>query len=156
MKSALCSLLGVFLTFPRIHLMSLQVSLSAIHTCILLRNSIGLMTLSLSSSSFSSLPPLHCSDSHWSASQPQPCWSVSARSHDHWVQAPGVTVWPEGQWQCGGYLSGTDSPILLSCWTMQAPSLALWLALPFSRWLLSKSAEVHGWSKAANLNARTD
>lgn len=45
MKSALCSLLGVFLTFPRIHLMSLQVSLSAIHTCILLRNSIGLMTL---------------------------------------------------------------------------------------------------------------
>ncbi len=46
-------------------------------------------SLSLSSSSFSSLPPLHCSDSHWSASQPQPCWSVSARSHDHWVQAQG-------------------------------------------------------------------
>lgn len=45
MKSALSSLLGVFLTFPRIHLMSLQVSLSSIHTCIHLRNSIGLMTL---------------------------------------------------------------------------------------------------------------
>lgn len=38
------------------------------------------------------------------------------------------------------------------------PSLPqpLLLTLPFSRWLLSKSAEVHGWSKAANLNARAD
>lgn len=109
---------NIFPTFPRIHLMSLPVSLSSIHTRILLRNSVGLMTLFFS---VSLLPPLLCSDSHWSASQPQPCWSVSARSHDRRVQAPGVTVWPEGQWQCGGYLSGTDSPILPSCWTMRTP-----------------------------------
>lgn len=129
------------LTFPRIHLMSLLVSLSSIHTCILLRNSVGLMTLfPLSSSCFSSLPPLLCSDSHWSASQLQPCWSVSARSHDRRVQAPGVTVWPEGQWQRGGYLSGTDSPILPSCWTMQAPSLPRSTFLSFASFKVSRSA----------------
>lgn len=35
----------------------------------------------------------------------------TAWSHDHRVQALGVTAWLEVQWQPGGYLSGTDSPI---------------------------------------------
>lgn len=135
---------NIFPTFPRIHLMSLPVSLSSIHTRILLRNSVGLMTLFFS---VSLLPPLLCSDSHWSASQPQPCWSVSARSHDRRVQAPGVTVWPEGQWQCGGYLSGTDSPILPSCWTMRTPpppppSLPPSASLTHSTFLLLASLKV--------------
>lgn len=52
-----CSLLScVFPTFPRIHLMSLLVSLSSIHTRILLRNSIGLMTLFFFSLSAPSSP----------------------------------------------------------------------------------------------------
>lgn len=110
--------------------MSRPVSLSSIHTRILLRNITGLMTV-FSPAPFSQLPPL-CSDSHWSSSQAQPYWSVSARSHDRRVQAPGVTVWPEGQWRCGGYLSGIDSPIFPSCWTMPVPSLRLSYSLYLS------------------------